>query len=128
MICWYCHWGWAKPVADIYFEALRRVGEDSNALEYGPSHIVWCDENFEDSCIQNCLERFAEPMYSHYSAAELAVVRWSLEELLKLPEDARCIEPEEYNGENPENFPPTVEVVSKHAIDWMEAYRVLPSE
>jgi len=21
-ICWYCHWGWAKPVADIYDEAL----------------------------------------------------------------------------------------------------------
>ncbi|GAH80793.1 unnamed protein product, partial [marine sediment metagenome] len=47
MSCWYCHWGWAKPVAEIYTAALAALDGDSSLLEYGPSHIVWADENWD---------------------------------------------------------------------------------
>lgn len=46
-ICWYCHWGWAKPVADIYEKAVDLLDGDSSPLEFGPAHVVWSDENFE---------------------------------------------------------------------------------
>ena len=108
-ICWYCHWGWAKPVAGVYREALRRLDGYKCPLHFSASHIVWEDENFEDSHVRWCFEHFDE--YGHdYTDEELAVVRWSLEELLKIPEDARCIEPEDYDGKHPELYPPTVDV------------------
>lgn len=108
-ICWYCHWGWAKPVADIYKEACKRLDdEDGWCLKYGPSHIVWEDENFD--CAELCLDHFDENK-DDYSEEELEVVRWSLEELTKLPLNVRCPEPVGYDERHPELFPPTVEVV-----------------
>lgn len=110
MICWYCHWGWARPVAEIYLEALRRLDGDESPLHYGPSHIVWEDENFD--CAEICLEDFDKsPLRDDYSSEELAVVRWSLEELAKIPADDREAAPDEYDGIHPELFPPKVEVI-----------------
>ena len=115
--CWYCHWGWSKPVHDIYAEAQRRLDEINShgfmPLHYGPSHIVWEDENFDSP--EWCLEHFQDHDFrGKYTAEELAIVRWSLEELAKLPLEQRCVEPKEY-GEtdetHPENFPPTAGVV-----------------
>jgi len=63
-----------------------------------------------DDSAELCLETFEEHK-GDCSPEELEVVRWSLEELAKIPLDDRCIEPEDYDGENPELFPPTVEVV-----------------
>ena len=104
-ICWYCHWGWSKPVAEIYQEALRRLDGDDSPLKFSASHIVWEDENFEDDNIAWCLENF-EKYKADYSDNDLSVVRWSLEELAKIPEDVRCPEPEDYDDMNPHLFPP----------------------
>ena len=106
--CWYCHWGWAKPVVAIYREAVRRLDGDDSPLDFGPSHIVWSDENFEDRHIKSCLKYCDKE--SDYSEDTIAIIRWSLEELLKIPEEERCIEPEDYDGIHPELYPPSVEV------------------
>lgn len=106
--CWHCFWGWAKPVHDIYEEALGRLGGNENVLVFGPSHIVWSDENWDSA--EWCLEHFDE-FKGDYTEDDLAVCRWSLEELAKLPVSVRCIEPEDYNGYNVELFPPKVETV-----------------
>lgn len=114
--CWYCHWGWAKTVSDIYREAQRRIdelevrGTAHDPLHFGPSHIVWEDENFDSP--EWCLEHFEDNHLTRtrYTAEELEIVRWSLEELAKLPLDQRCIEPKEYrltDEEDPEAFPPS---------------------
>ena len=107
-ICWYCHWGWAKPVAEIYLAALEKLDGWEGPLHYGPAHIVWDDENFDSA--ERCLESFDE-YRGDYTDEELEVVRWSLEELAKLPLGDRCIEPDSYDGEHPELYPPRVEVM-----------------
>lgn len=109
-MCWYCHWGWAVPVLEIYREAVRRLDGDDGPLHFGPSHIVWDDENFE--LAEDCLEHFDE-WRGERTDAELVVVRWSLEELAKLPLDVRCPAPKEYEeteNADPALFPPKVAV------------------
>lgn len=117
-ICWYCHWGWAKAVAKIYKTALAKLNGDSNPLLFGPAHIVWEEENFDYA--ELCLEDF-EKYRGHYTDAELAIVEWSLEELARLPLGEREIEPDDYDGEHPENYPPPkgveVEVVKGYSSD-----------
>lgn len=81
-ICWDRYWGWAKPVADIYEEAIRRLGGVSTALHYGPAHIVWEDENWNS--VDWCLEHFDEYLHGILET-EAIVIRWSLEELAKIP-------------------------------------------
>lgn len=106
MICWYCYWGWPKIVADIYTKALKAleaIGSTYFTLTCGPAHIVWDDENFGST--KWCLEHFDE--YSDgCSEAELAIVKQSLEELAKLPEEAWDIIPDDYDGQHPELYPP----------------------
>jgi hypothetical protein len=111
--CWYCYWGWAKPVAEIYKEALIRLQGDSSPLHYGGSHIVWEDENFEDRNVLWCLEQLKEHRadYSDYTDEDLEIVKWSLNELMKIPENIRCPVPENYDDEHPELFPPTTETI-----------------
>jgi len=110
MICWYCHWGWAESVANIYKEALKKLDNYDSPLHFGPSHIVWEDENFENHNIKWCLENFDE-YKSDYTNEELEIVKWSLEELLKMPENERCIEPDDYDEEHPELFPPKITTI-----------------
>lgn len=106
-VCWYCYWGWAKPVAEIYQESLKRLDGNSFPLLYGPAHVVWEDENFD--LAELCLRTF-ESQGNGYTDSQLDIVRWSLEQLIKLPPEDRCIEPSDYDGEHPEMYPPTVEV------------------
>ena len=101
MICWFCHWGWHPEVKAIFDEAVAKIGDDLPLL-FGPSHIVWEDENFNHA--QWCLDHFNEHE-SDYSEATLAVVRWSLEQLLALPAEFKT-EPADYDGQHPENYPP----------------------
>lgn len=101
-ICWWCHWGWPKPIRDIYDEALRKLDGDESPLHYGPAHIVWEDENWDSA--QWCLDNFDDYCGDH-NKEDLAVVRWSLEELLKVDERFKC-EPDDYDEENPSNYPP----------------------
>ena len=105
MNCWYCYWGWPEAVATIYQDALRELGGDDRPLNYGPAHVVWEDENFDDA--EGCLISFDKYRYD-YSDEELAVVRRSLERLVALPESERCVEPEDYDGEHPDNYPPPI--------------------
>lgn len=110
MICWHCYWGWPKQVADIYAASLAELGGDYSPLESGPAHIVWGDENWD--CVAGCIADLDAGRYCEdYTAAELAIVRKSLVALLALPEEILCCEPEDYDGENPENYPPPVGIV-----------------
>ena len=105
MICWYCHWGWPKAIRDIYIEATDKLGH-SAPLDYGPAHVVWEDENFGSA--QECLDEF-DKYSENLTDYEKSVVRWSLEELLKLPDSIINAQPDDYDGENPQNYPPPKE-------------------
>jgi len=105
-ICWDCYWGWPKAVADIY-DAAEQDEKYYSVLHFGPSHIVWEDENWEDSNIQFCLEYAKEKENTkNYSKEEMDICIWSLNELLKIPYEERSLEPEDYDDEHPENYPP----------------------
>lgn len=106
-ICWYCHWGWAKSVAEIYIKAVEKLNGDSSSLHYGPAHLVWADENWDR--VDWCLDHFEENKGDNTND-ELAIIKWSLEELAKIPIEQRKIEPENYDGRYPENFPPAPDV------------------
>ena len=103
MICWYCHWGWPRQIADIYNKALQDLDGDDSPLHFGPAHIVWEDENFEMA--QSCLDEF-EKYRGDYTDEQLEIVKRSLRELLKLPVNITDCWPDEYDGEHPENYPP----------------------
>lgn len=107
MICWYCHWGWPKPVADIFLDAKAELGGNDYPLLYGPAHVVWADENWD--CAQGCLDEF-ERWRGDNSDEDLAIVRRSLEQLAALPADVWDVEPGDYDGKHPENYPPPVGV------------------
>ena len=102
MICWFCTWGWPKPIADIYQAALKELDGDDLPLLYGPAHLVWADENFDSA--QWCLDHFEE-YKRDLSEKEQQVIRESLEQLLMVDEEYKC-EPEGYDGENPQDYPP----------------------
>lgn len=111
MICWYCYWGWACEVADLYEAAAADIGE--HILEYGPSHVVLCDENFEDGSIDFCIKACDDPMYDgSYELADLEKLKGWLLKLKAIPESVRCCEPEAYaeDGDHPGMFPPTIPV------------------
>jgi hypothetical protein len=111
VICWYCHWGWPRPVYDIYRRALANLdaipGWDGEyALTSGPAHVVWADENWDSAewCLAECDKTGAH--WDHFPPAVLEIIRQSLRELRALPEDQREVEPEDYDGEHPERYPP----------------------
>ena len=106
-ICWYCHWGWPKAIKNIYEQATEKLDGDTSPLNFGPAHIVWEDENW--GSVQWCIDHFDE--YSKdFSEHEKSVVMWSLQELLKLPEHVLNAEPDDYDDEHPENYPPPSDV------------------
>lgn len=89
-------------IADIYEEALEKLGGDDIPLKFGPAHIVWEDENFDSA--DWCLEHFDEHR-GDYTEADLVVVRDSLERLVNVPDELK-MPPTGYDGENPGLFPP----------------------
>ena len=102
-ICWYCHWGWSKPVADIYLKALGKLDGYESPLHSGPAHVVWDDENF--GCAQACLDGF-DKYTDGYTKEEMDIVKESLIELAQLPESAYEVIPDDYDDEHPELYPP----------------------
>lgn len=104
MCCWFCYWGWPKPIADIYDRAIAIAGE--SAMHYGPAHVVWEDENFD--CAEACLADFEKHSDDRLTPEALMAVRKSLEELAALPVELRSW-PEAYelddNG-SPADYPP----------------------
>ena len=126
-ICWYCYWGWAKPVAEIYVKYSALVSDPCAILDYGPErHIVWADENFETEHIDWCIAN-AEKWRKHewdagwppdmqsegllLADADFLLAVESLKELLGVPEHIRCCAPADYDDLRPENFPPTIELM-----------------
>lgn len=103
--CWYAYWGWSKTVYDIYVEAVKKLDGNRHPLLFGPAHIVWEDENWD--CVDWCLDHFNEHRGS-WTGAQLEVVKWSLLELQKVPLYIRAPEPDDYDDEHPENYPPAV--------------------
>ena len=83
--CWHCHFGWPKPVADIY-DRYGAIAGDS-AMHYGAAHIVWDDENFNRESVQWCLDHFEEYKRDDCTDSENEAVRDSLKALLELPDD-----------------------------------------
>lgn len=109
-ICWTSYWGLPKPVAEIFQRAEAELTDD--VLEYGPGHIVFSDYNLEDRHITYCLDLLLARDYKYeLSEREQTSLFGYLQELLAIPESERCIVPEEYDGEHPENFPPQVETI-----------------
>ncbi len=120
MICWWCFWGWPVQVRAIYDRAVQDIdallpsdwrGEPRDgeaALHWGPAHVVWEDENFEDPswCLENC----DSPAFDDWHKGALEIVRRSLRELAALPAELRT-EPPGYDGEHPESFPMPPDVV-----------------
>lgn len=104
-MCWYCYWGWSKPVADIYQKALEKL--DELQMQFGPGHIVWGDENFDDDSISFCLKLIKDGYTNEfYTKEDIEIVRKSLEQLAAVPLSIRCPEPEDYDDQNLQNFPP----------------------
>lgn len=122
-ICYWCHWGWPKPISDIFkkaeadIDALEGPGNGSDRLEYGPSHIVWSDENWEDSHIDHCLEKCGMGEYLEWPLKIIDIVARSLRELKKLPLALRTT-PDAYedDDDNPQLYPPPAgqEMVKGH--------------
>jgi len=109
MMCYWCYWGWPKPIRVIYDDCVQRAGE--SAMDYGPGHVVWADENWDEA--QSCLIYFDEWVRDWnrdgdeicYTAEQLAVVRESLERLVLVPDEFKH-EPEGYDEEHPNHYPP----------------------
>ena len=104
-ICYWCYWGWPKPIRDIYDDCREQMGGDDHPLLYGPAHVVWADENWD--CAQSCLDDF-DRWCDDLSGHEQAVVRESLLRLLRVPDEYKC-PPEDYDNANPAAFPPPPE-------------------
>lgn len=109
-ICWYCHWGWPKPVADVYAEALAELDGDESPLHDGPAHVVFADENFGDDPVRFSLAECDKPeeYADRFSAADIAIVARALRKMLEIPEEVRCCEPQAYHADSdhPEKYPP----------------------
>jgi len=85
-MCWYCKWGWPKPVADIYDKYVA-LGAFS-AMHWGPSHSVWEDENFARHHVQSTIEDIDNGQFCDgHSPEDIALVRSSMVELLALPDE-----------------------------------------
>jgi len=110
-ICWFCYWGWPKPVADIYLKALAKLDGYDSPLKFGPAHVVWEDENFNSALW--CLDNFYK-YKGDYTQEELDIVRESLIELSKLPEEVYNIEPDDYDGKHPGLYLPPEDVEMVH--------------
>lgn len=102
--CWYCVHGWPAEVRSIYDRYVVIAGW--RAMNYGPAHIVWSDENFDHDSIRWCIEHFGE-FDDDLSEEQRVAVRSSLDELLALPESTLCPIPEEFDpDDDPADWPP----------------------
>ena len=111
-VCYWCFWGWPKPIADVYNDALKKLQAISDQhgeqdLEYGPAHIVWNEENWDDDSVQFCIDACDNVAYADIEPAVLAIVRASLVDLKSVPVVFR-VEPDGYENDDdhPERYPP----------------------
>ena len=100
--CWWCYWGWPEPIVEIYQWAADKLGDDYHLMA-GPAHAVWHDENW--NLAAECIKDIDSGRPCGLNSRELAAVRESLVKLCRLPQEY-LKEPDGYDGENPEKFPP----------------------
>jgi hypothetical protein len=99
---------------EIYQRGVEACGEDGDiSMGFGPGHVVWEDENFDDHSIKACInEGLTHPdQYESETSEQIAVIVQSLRDLLEVPEEIRCCIPDDYDGDHPENFPPPAGIV-----------------
>ena len=102
-MCYWCHWGWPKPIRDIYDGCVNQLCGNESPLLHGPSHIVWADENWDSA--QWCLDHFNK-YKGDYTDDKLRVVRESLERLIAVPDEYKQ-EPIGFDDDSdPADFPP----------------------
>ena len=123
-VCWWCVWGWPKPIQDIYDKYKQELGDDV-ALLYGPAHIVWADENWDsvDWCLENFDTWVKDWNDNQYQTDELEIVRKSLLELKSLPDEFKE-EPAgfDFDESDPNDFPPPDDWVMVGGVrTWPEA-------
>lgn len=107
----------------IYKEALKRLDGNSDPLHYGPAHVVWADENFD--CAELSLEKF-DQRADDLTDKEKVVVRWSLEQLAKIPLSERDPAQDGWHNANAPNHPPPegMEMISTKEIEgWADEFR-----
>jgi hypothetical protein len=102
--CYWCWWGWPKPILDIYNDCLAKLDGNKGPLHFGPAHLVWEDENWD--LVQFCLDHFDEFSFD-LTEHELAVVRESLARLLAVPDEYKS-PPDGFDEDknSPGDFPP----------------------
>ena len=94
---------------DVYQEFAGPNGRDEDVLDYGPGYSVWSNENFDTESINHCIEwALAHPTTwkDRLTNNGYWIAIKSLRKLLEVPEEIRCCEPDNYDGENPALFPP----------------------
>ena len=113
--CWFCFHGWPEKIDAIYKEAVEKLSGDESVLHWGPSHIVWEDENFDSAqwCLDH-LQEYRDEYRDEYTDDEIEVCKWSLEQLLELPEDMKR-PPEGFDDDDdhPEKFPPLYPMIKE---------------
>jgi hypothetical protein len=80
-------------------------GHGGYLMHWHLAHIVWEDENFDDGCIDFCIKKIDDGKYDECTPGEAQIVRDSLVALKATPIEWRT-EPDDYDGEHPENYPP----------------------
>lgn len=128
-ICWFCHWGWPEAICEIYeraekdIEALGHDGE--HCLEYGPTHCVWCDENFYGDYRYEREHCKIQETWDDTPPEVLPILLRSLDELEALPDELKQ-PPTEYDGENPEKYSPPPEWKCRQKKGMYETSEIAP--
>lgn len=76
-------------IKSIYLSAVEKLGGDWWILENGFGSHVWGDGNYPSA--EYFLKDFPEA-HDSVTAEQLAVIKWSLEELVKIPLEVRVRE------------------------------------
>jgi hypothetical protein len=86
-MCEFCQFGLPLEVANIYEEAVKKLGGKTDVLDYGAGNLVWADYNLDaaTACLEN-FEEWSKNTIFDFSQKELDVLRWSLEKMAELGE------------------------------------------
>jgi hypothetical protein len=80
----------AELMEAIYDQAVAKLDGDDCPMEHSFAHIVWGDGNYRNSDIEYCLKAYSDPDFQgKYTQEQMDIVKWSLEEALKIPETIR---------------------------------------
>lgn len=134
--CYFCYWGWPKPIAEIYQRAYKDLEDlaetehdDANWLEYeNPydvlhfsfGHLVWEDENWNQASWSH-EEGINNPeKYKNLSIGQKAILLRSLCELHHINDNIKYCQAYQncYSKGmgDPKDHPPEIEFVKTELI------------